>query len=300
MTKDAHRIAHRLRRVYSDRMLELGPLRVEALHDGTFSLDGGAMFGVVPRALWEKQLAPDSRNRVRLALRCLLLRTQDRIALIDTGLGDKWDEKQRETFAIERTSTLLTGLAARGIAPEDVTDVVLTHLHFDHAGGVARRDASGALSLSFPRATHHLQRRNWEWAQAPTERDRGSYRPENFELLRGSARLRLLEGACEILPGVHALPTQGHTPGLQCLLLEGGGRTLLYPADLLPTSAHLRAAWGMSYDLQPLEVMREKRALLQRAAAEGSIVVFEHDPRLQACTVRPDKDGFALDREIAL
>jgi glyoxylase-like metal-dependent hydrolase (beta-lactamase superfamily II) len=281
-------------------MLELGPLRVEALHDGGFSLDGGAIFGVVPRPLWEKQLPADGKNRVRLALRCLLLRSPGRIALVDTGVGDKWDEKQREHYAIDRTTSLLSELAARGIRPGDVTDVILTHLHFDHAGGVTRRDASGTLALTFPRATHHLQRRQWEWAQSPTERDRGSYRPENFELLRDSALLRLVDGACELLPGVHALPTDGHTPSLQCILLEGGGRTLLYPADLLPTSAHLRAAWGMSYDLRPLEVMREKRALLQRAAAEGSVVVFEHDPRVQACTVRPDKDGFALDREIAL
>jgi len=281
-------------------MLELGPLRIEALHDGAFSLDGGAMFGVVPRPLWEKQLPPDGRNRVRLALRCLLVRAPGRVVLVDTGMGDKWDAKSRDVYALDRTTTLLSDLAARGLRPEDVTDVVLTHLHFDHAGGVTRRDESGGIALTFPRATHHVQERNWRWAQAPTERDRGSYRSENFEALQDSALLHLVAGESELLPGLRVLPFEGHTPGLQCALLEGGGRSLIYPADLLPTAAHVRAAWGMSYDLQPLQVMREKRALLDRAATDASIVVFEHDPRVQACTVRRDGAEIVLDREVTL
>ena len=192
--------------------------------------------------------------------------------------------------------TLASELAARGLAPGDVTDVVLTHLHFDHAGGVTRPDGT----LAFPRARHHLQRRNWEWAQHPTERDRGSYRVESFAALSGSDRLELIDGEREILPGLRVLPTDGHTPGLQCVRLEGGGRSLLYPADLIPTAAHLKSSWAMSYDLAPLAVLREKRALLEWAARDGSVVVFEHDPRLAACTVRAEKREFVVDREIQL
>ena len=276
-------------------MLELGPLRVEALPDGAFSLDGGTIFGVVPRALWERQLAPDGRNRVRLTARCLLVRGAGRVALVDTGMGDDWSDKQRDLYAIDRSATLLSRLAERGIAPGDVTDVVLTHLHFDHAGGLSRQGA-----LTFPRAAHHVQRRNWEWAQSPSERDRGSFRPENFALLEESAQLHLVEGERELWPGLRVIPTDGHTAAHQCVLLEGGGRSLLYPGDLIPTAAHLRAAWALSYDLQPLVLLREKQLLLDRAAADGSIVVFDHDPRLGACTVRREGKDFVPEGETAL
>jgi glyoxylase-like metal-dependent hydrolase (beta-lactamase superfamily II) len=276
-------------------MLELGQLRVEAIEAGAFSLDGGTMFGVVPRALWERQHPADARNRIRLTARCLLVRGPGTVALVDTGMGDEWSDKQRELFALDPAAALLARLEERGLAPGDVTDVVLTHLHFDHAGGLVRRGA-----LTFPRATHHVQRRQWEWAQSPTERDRGSFRPENFALLQDSAQLNRVEGERELWPGFHVLPTDGHTAAHQSVLVEGGGRSALFAGDLIPTAAHLRAAWGMSYDLQPLQLLREKRQLLERAAADGTLVVFDHDPRLAACTVRREKNDFVPEREESL
>src|SRR2546430_13948266 len=224
--------------------------------------------------MWEKYLPADSRNRVRITARCLLVRGAGHVVLVDTGMGDDWPPKQRDLFAIDRGATLLSGLASRGVAPDDVSDVVLTHLHFDHAGGLSHDGA-----LTFPRATHHLQRRNWEWAQSPTERDKGSFRPENFVLLRDNALLRLVDGEQELLPGFHVFPTDGHTVAHQCIRIEGGGRSLLYPGDVIPTAAHLRAAWGMSYDLQPLQPLPEKRTLLDRAALDGSAAGLGHTPQ---------------------
>jgi glyoxylase-like metal-dependent hydrolase (beta-lactamase superfamily II) len=281
-------------------VLRLGPHQICALETGRFALDGGAMFGVVPRPLWEKRLPPDEHHRVPLALRCLLVRTAGRTVLVDTGMGDKWPDKARAIYALDGARSLLASLAAQGVQPDDVTDVVLTHLHFDHAGGTTRRSAAGAVELTFPRATHHVQRRNWEHAQRPNDRDRGSYLAENFAALEGSGRLDLLDGPGELFPGFHVFLSEGHTPGLQLVRLEGDGRALLYCADLIPTSAHLQPAWGMGYDLQPAVLLEEKKALLARAAAEKSIIVFEHDPRIAACTVRHDGAHAAVDEEIPL
>ena len=281
-------------------MLRVGDYEVEALHDGLFALDGGAMFGVVPKTLWEKTFAADARNRIGLALRCLLLRSRERLVLVDTGMGGKWDEKATEMYALDRSHSLLSELESRGIRRDDVTDVVLTHLHFDHAGGTTMRGESGAVELTFPRATHYLQQRNLAWAENPTERDRGSYRRENFELLAGSPKLRLVDGPVEILPGIRALPSDGHTVGLQMIRVESGDRSLVYPADVVPTRAHLKAAWGMSYDLQPLQLIKEKRAVLEEIERDGSVLVFEHDPDLRACTIRSERGEARVDAEVSL
>lgn len=267
--------------------LQLGPHRLDALETGTFALDGGAMFGIIPKPLWERQIPADERNRVHLALRCLLIRTGTRVVLVDAGIGDKWSPKEKNIYGV--ASGGVDGELARlGLTPGDVTDVILTHLHFDHVGGAVSRGPEGAELLAFPRAAYHVQRRNWEWAHHPPERERGSYRPENFRALAASGRLHLLEGESELFPGVSLMLSEGHTPGLQLVRVAAEEGWLTYCADLIPTSAHLKPAWNMSYDLYPLTVIEEKKMLVAEALEEDGILFFEHDPKIAACRVREE------------
>lgn len=282
-------------------MLRLGRFELHALEDGSFALDGGAMFGIVPKPLWERQLPADERNRVRLALRCLLVIDGPRRILIDDGMGDKWTEKQLGIYGLDRErSSLDRELARVGVAREEVTDVVLTHLHFDHAGGTTRRGPTGALELSFPNATHHLQTRNWRWAQAPTDKDAGSYLAENFDLLERSGRLHLLDGETELFPGLRLLLSEGHTVALQLPRIEDDSESLIYCADLIPTAAHLRPSWVMGYDLFPVTSIDEKKALLARAERDRSILFFEHEPRFAACRLRREGQDLVAGEPIAL
>ncbi len=272
-------------------MRAIGRFRLHTILDGFFGLDGGAMFGIVPKPLWEKQIPADERNRIRLALRCLLVVDGARRILIDDGIGDQWTEKETAIYAIDRTPSVDGALAAAGFSREEVSDLVLTHLHFDHAGGTTRRVPGGGIELSFPNATCHVQRRNWEWAHSPTERDAGSYLASRFERLERSGRLHLLDGEAEIVPGFRVVPSEGHTTGLQTAEITGGDETLVFCADLIPTTAHLKASWNMGYDLRPLDLLREKKALLSRAIRGGFLLFFEHDPRIAAARVSARPDG---------
>lgn len=283
-------------------MLDFGRYRLAAVNDGFFGLDGGAMFGVVPRPLWEKQLPPDSKNRVRLALRCLLIiDTQShRRILVDDGMGDRWDTRHAEMYALDRSlGGLDKALAAHDLGRDDITDVVLTHLHFDHAGGTARR-AEGGHALAFPNATHHLQRRAWTWAQEPSEKDRGSHRPEDYDLLQHEGRLHLLEGETELFPDVDLVVSEGHTVGLQLPRIHGqlGGQDtfLTFCGDIVPTRAHLKPAWVMAYDLYPLTTIEEKKMLLAQTLEADGILFFEHDPDVAACRIG-EEDGHPVVRE---
>jgi glyoxylase-like metal-dependent hydrolase (beta-lactamase superfamily II) len=274
--------------------LRMGHLEVHAVSDGHIALDGGAMFGVVPRPLWQRHFPADERNRIALELRCMLVLAGDRRVLVDAGAGARWDGRQRELYGLDhRQGSLDAGLARAGLTREDITDVVLTHLHFDHAGGTAREEAGG-LELAFPQATYHLQRRHWRWAHHPSEKDAGSFRQDDFALLGSSGRLHLLDGPTELLPGVHLFVTEGHTVGLQLVRLEGGDRTLVFCGDLIPTTAHLRAPWVAAYDLSPLTVIEEKKQLLAQALEEGWVLFLEHDPRVAACTVKDDGNGHVV------
>lgn len=281
--------------------LILGPHRLDALELGTFALDGGAMFGIVPKPLWERKIPADERNRITQALRTLLIRTGDRVVLVDTGIGEKWGAKERDIYRLQETDGALDRELARlGLTRADVTDVVLTHLHFDHAGGATVRGAAGQEEPAFPNATVHLQRRNWEWASQPTEKDAGSYRPENFEALERSGRLRLVDGETELFPGVQVIPSDGHTVGMQLVKVSGDGDWLVYCADLIPTTAHLRTSWVMAYDLQPLLSMEEKKVLVAQAIDDGGMLFFEHDPVVQACRVREDDGKRVVAEEVRL
>jgi glyoxylase-like metal-dependent hydrolase (beta-lactamase superfamily II) len=276
---------------------------VRALSTGRFRLDGGAMFGNVPKVLWEKQHAPDAQNRILMELRVLLIEGDGRRILTDTGSGDQWSEKERAMFALETGPEpgVVSALRAGGVDPASITDVVLTHLHFDHAGGVTRRGADGSPTLTFPGARHHLQRANWETAQAPNERERASYLARNRDPLRdlGSALL-LHEGPTEILPGVFVEPSEGHTAGLQTVRIGAGEGAVVYTADLLPMRAHVPIPWTMGYDLCPRTLMKEKRALLERAVKDRWIIVLEHDPGRDAVRVTEDGGRFAAAEDVAL
>ena len=265
----------------------IGSLRCHALEAGRQHLDGGAMFGVVPRPLWQRRIAPDERNRIPLAMRCLLIEHPDGLVLIDTGLGNKEDAKFREIYGVEnagRTGPTLLEDAVReaGHAPADVRLVINTHLHFDHAGGnttlPAPDEGPGQPVLSFPSATYVVQAAELEFARHTNERTRASYLPHNFEPVAARGRWRLLEGDGEIVAGIAARLTPGHVPHHQSLVIRDGGEAAVFLGDVIPTSAHLPLPWIMGYDLEPMRTLESKRALLGLAAAEGWRLIFEHDP----------------------
>jgi glyoxylase-like metal-dependent hydrolase (beta-lactamase superfamily II) len=279
-------------------MLRLGRWRLAALQDCTFALDGGGMFGVVPRALWEQAMPPDARNRIRIAARSLVALADDgRCILVDAGVGDKLDAKRREIYGVDRScGGIEAGLAALGLARADVTDVILTHLHFDHAGGATRRREDGALELAFPNATHHLQRRNWQWAHAPSEKDQASFLAENFALLEHSVQLHLVDGELTLYPDLELIVSEGHTVAQQLPRFHGDGTHLTYCADVIPTRAHVRLPWVMAHDLYPLTTIEEKKMLLAEALEDDGILFLEHDPDVAAVRLR-EEEGRAAVRE---
>jgi glyoxylase-like metal-dependent hydrolase (beta-lactamase superfamily II) len=280
--------------------MQIGSYFVEGIVDAMFGLDGGSMFGIVPQPLWARTNPPDQRNRIDLASRCLLLEGGGRRILVDTGLGTKLARKRCDIFNVRRPDNgLLGALSRRCIAPEEISDVILTHLHFDHCGGTSQRIGE-ELSLTFPGAVHHVQRRQWEWAWNPSRKDSGSFRQEDFAPLDGSDRLHLLDGEGELFPGVHLHIVNGHTVAMQLVRIGDGETNLLFLADLVPTSSHLKWPYIMAYDNEPLVTLDEKRDLLPRAAAAGWIVAFQHDPEDAAATLRAEGDNVVLDQIVDL
>ncbi|NNE69297.1 MAG: MBL fold metallo-hydrolase [Rhodothermales bacterium] len=266
---------------------------------GRFGLDGGAMFGVVPRPLWSRKSTPDDAGRIPLSTRCLLLEGEGRLILIDVGIGDKFDEKHRGIYAMEDGPGLVGGLRALGFEPGDVTDVVLTHLHFDHCGGATTwRD--GASHVVFDRAVHHVQKAHWDWANKSNPREKASFLSENLDPLAAEGQLSLVDGLQEILPGISVEPVSGHTEAQQIVHIDGmgDGRTV-YVADLIPTSAHLAPVWGMSYDLQPLLTIEEKTDFLRRAVEGDWRLFFEHDPFVESGRVVMEKGRPRLEDQVA-
>ena len=257
----------------------VGRLKCHALEAGKQHLDGGAMFGVVPKVLWERRIAPDAKNRIPLALRCLLIEHDDGLVLIDTGIGNKENEKFTNIYGVENAGAdgrtqLEDALRALGHGPDDVRWVINTHLHFDHAGGNTWRDPSGKVAPAFPRARYVAQRGELEFARHTNERTAASYLAHNFD----PVLFQLIDGETQILPGIRALPTPGHVPYHQSLLIESGGERACFIADLVPTSSHLPLPWIMGYDLEPLVTLETRRRLYQRAEAEQWLFIFEHDP----------------------
>jgi glyoxylase-like metal-dependent hydrolase (beta-lactamase superfamily II) len=268
-------------------------MKLYPIETGRFALDGGAMFGIIPRPLWEHKIKPDQRNRIPLALRALLIEAGERRILIDTGIGEKWSPKERDIYAIDHSRFTLEGsLLALGLACDDITDVIITHLHFDHAGG-AVKEVNGKLVPTFPRARYHIQQNNLEWALEPTERDVGSYLKNNVEPLIEAGVINPVLGEQTLFRGVSVKPVNGHTSSQQIVFIETGKSTVIYCGDLIPTSAHIPPAWIMGYDLNPLQTLEEKRALLKEAVNHDWILFFEHDPEIAACRVMETPKGFA-------
>ncbi|HWV58686.1 MAG TPA: MBL fold metallo-hydrolase [Longimicrobiales bacterium] len=263
------------------RTLESSVGRVHVLEAGLQRLDGGAMFGVVPRPLWERRIRADERNRIPLAMRCLLVEHPDALVLIDTGAGNKEDEKFREIYGLENDGSptrLEDAIRDAGHSPDDVTLVIDTHLHFDHAGGNTWRSPDGAIEPAFPRARYVVQRGEWEFAHMNNERIRASYLPLNFDPVADRGLFDFVEGETELLPGIRMVPTPGHTPHHQSVLIGEGDGALFFLADLVPTTAHLPLPWIMGYDIEPLVTLETKRRVLTRARDEQWLLVFEHDP----------------------
>lgn len=282
--------------------MRLGPFTLHTIECGRFRLDGGAMFGIVPKALWARRMPADSRNRITMHMRALLIEGLGRVVLIDNGAGDKYDTRFRDIFALEGCM-LNNALAQAGFQGTDVTDVILTHLHFDHAGGSTRWH-NGRVEPRFPNARYHIQQAQLQSARQPNDRERASFLPDNFEPLSSAGQLCETSGRFELIPGIEMFVVNGHTDAQQLVKISGPEGTLVYVADLLPTVHHLRGPWIMAYDLRPMVTLREKSAFLQEALANGWHLFFEHDPDvvvaslqqthrgIQACSPRPLEELF--------
>jgi glyoxylase-like metal-dependent hydrolase (beta-lactamase superfamily II) len=266
--------------------MKLGAFEIEILSDGFMALDGGQMFGVVPKVLWERKMPADARNRVRLGLNCVLVRAGAERVLIETGIGDKFDAKLSDIYGIEKTTTLLAELEQRGLAPEDITAVINTHLHFDHCGWNTRRK-DGTVVPTFPRARYFIQQGEWEHAHHPTERDRASYVPDFFQ--PAAPQTEMLNGDTEILPGIYVELMPGHTRHMQCVWIESEGESACLVGDLIPTCAHLPYPWIMAFDLYPLETLANRHRLLPRLMDKNSLVIFPHEVQAPCVRLREEE-----------
>jgi glyoxylase-like metal-dependent hydrolase (beta-lactamase superfamily II) len=258
-----------------------GAFDITPLIDASFRLDGGAMFGTVPKPMWEKRTIPDARNRIPLRTRPLLVRNGSDVILIDAGIGGKMSAKEVDIYGIDREPGLEGALATHGIVPADVTVVIASHLHFDHVGGLTT-NVDGVVVPTFPNAVHHVRRGEWEDATHPHERSRASYMADNFRPLEAAGLIAFHDEDCEILPGISVRRTGGHTMHHELIRLDGGGRVGIFTADLMPTAAHVDLPWIMGYDLYPMDTLAYKKRFIPEAIAGEYVIFFEHDPAIAA------------------
>jgi glyoxylase-like metal-dependent hydrolase (beta-lactamase superfamily II) len=280
--------------------MNVGGYEIHSIETGRFALDGGAMFGVVPWVFWSKTNPPDSRNRITLAARCLLLIGNGKVILVDNGNGTKWTEKLKDIYRLDNTRyDLERSLAERGVSPDDVTDVILTHLHFDHCGG-STKVIDGKAAPTFRNAVHYVQREHWNLSQHPTEKDRGSFIKEDFMLLQESGMLTFVDGEKELFPGVRMIVCNGHTSAQQLPIVSDGSAKILFCCDLVPTASHIPFPYIMGYDVRPLVTLQEKKNILPRAEKEGWILFLEHDPDTEAVTLKQGEKGLVVDKKLLL
>jgi glyoxylase-like metal-dependent hydrolase (beta-lactamase superfamily II) len=275
--------------------LTLGDFELSIFSDGTYPLDGGAFFGVVPKIMWSRKAAADERNYVQAGLNSLLIRTGKQNVLVETGMGNKLSERMVKFYG--QPAQLLASLAAGGVAPEDIDIVINTHLHFDHCGwNTVRRD--GKIVPTFPRAKYYAPEGEWQYARRPSERDAISYIPDNYDQLVQSGQMTLLKGGEEIVPGISVKTFSGHTASMQAVIVESGGRTACYISDLIPTTAHIDLTWGMAFDLYPLQTIESKKQYYSKAIPEKWLTVFTHDPKTPWAYVEKDELGKMVTRGV--
>jgi glyoxylase-like metal-dependent hydrolase (beta-lactamase superfamily II) len=275
--------------------LTLGDFELSIFSDGTYPLDGGAFFGVVPKIMWSRKVTADERNYVQAGLNSLLIRTGRQNVLVETGMGNKLSERMVKFYS--QPAQLLTNLAASGVAPEDIDIVINSHLHFDHCGwNTVRKD--GKIVPTFPRAKYYAPEGEWQYARRPSERDAISYIPDNYDPLVQSGQMTLLQGGEEIVPGISVKTFPGHTAHMQAVIVESGGRTACYISDLIPTTAHIDITWGMSFDLYPLQTIESRKQYYAKAIPEKWVTVFTHDAKVPWAFVEKDEIGKMVTRKI--
>ena len=280
--------------------MKIGKYDLYSVETSEFGLDGGAMFGIIPKPVWEKKVSADEFNRVNMVTRSLLLVSDEKKILIDTGNGTKWEEKYKQIYDINTDQyNIEKSLGKYGFSSEQITDVICTHMHFDHIGGNTKMK-SGEVVPTFPNAKYWISEENWKLANHPSQKDAGSFIEHDWKVLAENQMIEIINGREPFIEGIETIVTHGHTPGLLHPIISDGSNKLFYGADIFPMVAHIPIPWVMAYDVQPVVTMEEKQKLLQKMEREDWILFFEHDPHIQACTVHKDGKHYKLNKEIKI
>ena len=280
--------------------MKIGKYNLYSVETSEFGLDGGAMFGIIPKPVWEKKVSADELNRVNMVTRSLLLVSDEKKILIDTGNGTKWEEKYKQIYDINTDQyNIEKSLGKYGFSSEQITDVICTHMHFDHIGGNTKIK-SGEVVPTFPNAKYWISEENWKLANHPSQKDAGSFIEHDWKVLAENQMIEIIDGREPFIEGIETFVTHGHTPGLLHPIVSDGSNKLFYGADIFPMVAHIPIPWVMAYDVQPVVTMEEKQKLLQKMEREDWILFFEHDPHIQACTVHKDGKHYKLNKEVKI
>lgn len=280
--------------------MKIGDYDLYSIETSEFSLDGGAMFGIIPKPIWEREAPSDALNRIDMVTRSLLLCSDERKILIDTGNGTKWEEKYREIYNIDTSRyNIDNSLTKYGFNADDITDIICTHLHFDHAGGNTKID-DGTIVPTFPNAKYWVTKEHWDLANHPSQKDSGSFIEHDWKVLAENGMIETVNGNEPFIKGIDSYITQGHTAGLLHPMISDGTKTLFYGADIFPLAAHISIPWVMAYDVQPVVTMKEKEILLPKMQDEEWILFLEHDPKIQACTVHQDGKHFKMNESVLI